>query len=93
MPNTYKVKNVEAMQLRGEDNDAGEGDNAGEVKEWCGGRESWIPAGNGRLQPQIVLETREGTRVANVGDYIVKLSDRDFTVLREREFEAKYEQA
>lgn len=91
MATQYKVRNVEAMQLEGNDGN-GKGNNAGEVKEWSGGRESWTPGANGQLQPQIVVETRQGTRVANVGDYVVKRGTELF-VVRAKEFEAKYENA
>jgi hypothetical protein len=86
----YKYKDVEAQQLL-----AAEGDNesnAGELAEWSGGEETWAPDGKGGLKPQLVINTRLGTRVANAGDYVVKLSEKSFMVVSQRDFEEQYEE-
>jgi len=86
----YQLKKLEARQLT-----ATEGDNetnSGELAEWSGGEETWSPDGEGGLKPQIVLNTRTGTRVANVGDYVVQLSEKNFTVIAQKEFEEQYEE-
>lgn len=86
----YQYKQVEARQLT-----AGDGDtesNSGELAEWSGGSESWTPDGKGGMKPQLVLNTRQGTRVANVGDYVVQSGEKNFYVMPQRDFEDTYEE-
>jgi hypothetical protein len=90
---SYSLRSVKAEQLTfdpskpvGED-DKGSNTNADELAEWSGGTVSADANG----QPQVVVNSREGTRVANVGDYVVELSENNFTVMTERDFAAAYD--
>lgn len=88
---TYRLKTVEAEQLTFNPENEDDKTNADDLAEWSGGRQVWAPV-NGQLQPQLVFETREGTRVANVGDYVVKTGDDSFTRVTQKDFESTYEE-
>lgn len=96
-PKKYSIRAVKADQLtfdpdkekgntEGKDNRT----NAEELAEWSGGSVEWVTR-DGNTVPQVVISSRTGTRVANVGDYVVELSENNFTVMSEAEFERTYE--
>jgi len=89
----YNLRSVKAEQLNF-DADKKEDDakrtNAEELAEWSGGSVEWVAKGDGTA-PQVVLNSRTGTRVANVSDYVIELSENNFTVMTEAEFERTYQ--
>jgi len=93
----YNLRSVKAEQVKfdaskekgdkeGQDNRT----NADELAEWSGGRVEWVERG-GNTVPQVVLTARTGTRVANVDDFVVELSEGNFTVMSKDEFERTYQ--
>ena len=92
----YSLRSVKAEQLTFDpEKDQGKGDtdkrtNAEALAEWSGGRVEWVARGDGSA-PQVVLNSRTGTRVANVDDYVVELSEDNFTVMSKDEFERTYQ--
>lgn len=88
----YKLRDVEAEQLWfDQDKEGDDRTNAGDLADVCNGRESWVPREGGVLTPQVVFEGRSGTRVVNVSDWLVRLSDTEFDVLTDRDFQSKYD--
>lgn len=79
----YSLRSVEAQQLTQD----GDKNNAGEIADWSGGYVDQSSDG----KPQVVVNSRTGVRVAEVGDYVVELSEGNFTVMRESEFDEKYD--
>lgn len=87
----YDVRSVKAEQLTFDPSkEEGKRTNAGQLAEWCGGTSTTVVR-DGNTVPQVVVNTRSGTRVANVGDYVVELNDDNFTVMSERDFEQTYQ--
>lgn len=93
----YNLRSVKAEQLtfdpskeKGDDEEKDNRTNADELAEWSGGEVTWVER-QGNTVPQVVLTSRTGTRVANVGDYVVEVNEGEFTVQSERDFESKYE--
>ncbi len=88
---TYSLRSVKAEQLtfdaakpvdpEGKDSNT----NAQALADWAGG---YVDSHNG--QPQVVVTSRTGAKVANVGDYVVELSPGNFTVMSERDFSEVY---
>ena len=88
----YSLRSVKAEQLTfdaSKEQDDKKRTNAEELAEWSGGEVAWVDR-NGTV-PQVVLTARTGTRVANVGDYVVELSEGNFTVMSSDEFERTYQ--
>lgn len=89
----YKVKTVEAEALEFDPEKAEDDNgrtNADELAELCGGRVYWVER-DGNTVPQVAFPAKSGTKVANVGDYLVKLNENEFTSMTAKDFEAKYE--
>lgn len=83
----YNPRSVTADQLEVKDDG---NSNAEKIAEWCGGTATTVTNASGQEVPQVVVDTRTGTKVANLSDYVVELSDGNFTVLSERDFDEKY---
>jgi hypothetical protein len=92
----YSLRSVQAEQLKFDpEKEKGDGDNdkrtnADELAEWSSGRVEWVNR-QGEEVPQVVLTARTGTRVANVDDYVIELSEGSFTVMNKDEFERTYQ--
>lgn len=92
----FNLRAVKAEQLTFDpEKDQGKGDtdkrtNAEALAEWSGGNVEWVDR-QGNQVPQVVLTARTGTRVANVDDYVVELSEGNFTVMSKDEFERTYQ--
>jgi len=92
----YSLRSVQAEQLKFDpEKERGDGDNdkrtnADELAEWSNGSVEWVARGDNTV-PQVVLTARTGTRVANVDDYVVELSEGSFTVMNKDEFERTYQ--
>lgn len=88
---TYQPRSVEAMQLTFDPSqEEGKRSNGPEIAEWCGGTFTTVQR-DGQPVPQVVVNASTGTRVANVGDYVVEVGEDNYTVMSEKEFEQKYE--
>lgn len=93
----YNLRSVKAEQVKfdaskekGDEEGKDNRTNADELAEWSGGRVEWVER-NGNTVPQVVLTARTGTRVANVDDFVVELSEGNFTVMSKDEFERTYQ--
>lgn len=93
----FSLRAVKAEQVkfdsskeRGDDPDNDKRTNADELAKWSGGSVEWVDR-NDSTVPQVVLSSRTGTRVANVDDYVVELSESNFTVMSKDEFERTYQ--
>ena len=92
----YSLRSVSAEQVKfdpskekgNDENDRRT--NADELAEWYGGEVAWVER-DGNTVPQVVISSRTGTRVANVDDYVVELSENNFTVMSKAEFERTYQ--
>jgi hypothetical protein len=87
----YSLRSVKAEQLTFDPSKPVNPDskatntNAQTLADWAGG---YVDSHNG--QPQVVVTSRLGAKVANVGDYVVELSPGNFTVMTERDFSEVY---
>lgn len=83
----YNPRSVTAEQLEVKDDGSS---NAGKIAEWSGGTETSVTNASGQTVPQVVVDSRTGPKVANLGDFVVELSEGNVTVLSERDFDERY---